>query len=180
MTHPFTIDHQSINKIKKNSTHTGTIIFIQIKLFVEIEIMIFKQKIFPILHHSIIGQQQLRLFKQTCRLNRIENVLIIGSGLMGSGIAQSCATSGHFNSITLQDVSDQQLNVARKNIEKSLSKLLEKKKINIDNNVEKTVARIHFSTEMKPMDDKNLLIIEAIPELLEAKQNLFKNLWFDF
>lgn len=40
------------------------------------------------------------------------------------------------------------------------------------------VKRITFSTEMKPVDDKNLLIIEAIPELLEQKQNLFKNLQF--
>lgn len=47
--------------------------------------------------------------------------------------------------------------------------------VNIDN-VEEVANRITFSTEIKPANDKNLLVIEAIPELLEPKQTLFKNL----
>lgn len=67
-----------------------------------------------------------RFFSQTSPLNRVENVLILGSGLMGSGIAQSCATSGKFNSIVLQDINTEQLNKAQKRIATSLEKFKEK------------------------------------------------------
>ncbi|KAH9517996.1 hypothetical protein DERF_008601 [Dermatophagoides farinae] len=126
-----------------------------------------------------LQQQQFRYFSQTQSLNRIENVMIIGSGLMGSGVAQSCATSGRFNSITLQDVSQEQLDKARKRIHQSLAKLKEQKRINIDD-AEAVTNRITFNTQIKPVDDKNLLIIEAIPELMEAKQKLFKDLCEQF
>ncbi|OTF74131.1 hypothetical protein BLA29_013915 [Euroglyphus maynei] len=75
-----------------------------------------------------LQQQLIRYFSHTQSLNRIENVMIIGSGLMGSGVAQSCATSGRFNSVTLQDVSQEQLDKARKRIHQSLSKLKEQKR----------------------------------------------------
>lgn len=71
-----------------------------------------------------------RSISTSIRLNRIENVLIIGSGLMGSGIAQSCASSGRFDSITLQDVSQTKLDDAKKRIHQSLTKLKELKKGN--------------------------------------------------
>lgn len=132
-----------------------------------------------LLFRSINQLRHVRFFSQTAYLNRIENVMIIGSGLMGSGIAQSCITTGRFNSVTLQDVSDKQLEKARKNIQQSLSKLKAKKKINIDD-AEMVTNKINFSVEMKPANDENLLIIEAVPELLEIKQNLFKNLWLVF
>ncbi|XP_027200428.2 putative 3-hydroxyacyl-CoA dehydrogenase B0272.3 [Dermatophagoides pteronyssinus] len=125
------------------------------------------------------SQQQFRYFSQTQSLKRIENVMIIGSGLMGSGVAQSCATSGRFNSITLQDVSQEQLDKARKRVHQSLSKLKEQKRINIDD-AEAVTNRITFNTQLKPVDDKNLLIIEAIPEIMDAKQKLFKDLCEQF
>ncbi|XP_027200417.1 putative 3-hydroxyacyl-CoA dehydrogenase B0272.3 [Dermatophagoides pteronyssinus] len=132
-----------------------------------------------LLFRSINQLRHVRFFSQTAYLKRIENVMIIGSGLMGSGIAQSCITTGRFNSVTLQDVSDKQLEKARKNIQQSLSKLKAKKKINIDD-AEMVTNKINFSVEMKPANDENLLIIEAVPELLEIKQNLFKNLCEQF
>ena len=73
-------------------------------------------------------KNQVRFFSQSSPLNRVENVLILGSGLMGSGIAQSCATTGKFDSITLHDVSQEQLNKAQTRITQSLAKLKEKKR----------------------------------------------------
>ncbi|XP_054161389.1 probable 3-hydroxyacyl-CoA dehydrogenase B0272.3 [Oppia nitens] len=125
------------------------------------------------------GQQLIRLFSKTAAVNRIENVLIIGSGLMGSGIAQSCATTERFNSITLQDVNNEQLAKAKDRITKSLNNLKEKKKVNI-NSIDEVVNRITLSTERKPVVDQNLLVIEAIPELLEPKQRIFKELCSQF
>lgn len=37
-------------------------------------------------------------------------------------------------------------------------------------------ARITLSTEVKPVSEQNLLIIEAVPEVIELKQNIFKSL----
>lgn len=51
--------------------------------------------------------------------------------------------------------------------------------MNIDN-VDEVVSRITLSTQTKPVSEDNLLIIEAIPELIEPKQKIFKNLWFVF
>ena len=48
--------------------------------------------------------------------------------------------------------------------------------VNIDD-AEAVTNRITFNTQLKPVDDKNLLIIEAIPEIMDAKQKLFKDLW---
>lgn len=57
----------------------------------------------------------------------IDNVLIIGSGLMGSGIAQSCAQSKHsFASIVLQDVQQTALDNARNKMLTNLTRLKQK------------------------------------------------------
>ena len=44
----------------------------------------------------------------------INNVLVVGSGLMGSGIAQVCAQAGI--QVVLNDVSEEALERARRNI----------------------------------------------------------------
>ncbi|CAG2180968.1 unnamed protein product, partial [Oppiella nova] len=46
--------------------------------------------------------------------------------------------------------------------------------------VNEVVSRITLSTERKPQSEDNLLIIEAIPELLEPKQRIFKELCESF
>lgn len=53
-------------------------------------------------------------------------MLILGSGLMGSGIAQSSALSGKFNSIVVQDVSEKQLDVAKSKMAESLARIKKK------------------------------------------------------
>ncbi|KAI1307234.1 putative 3-hydroxyacyl-CoA dehydrogenase [Halotydeus destructor] len=107
------------------------------------------------------------------RQMKVENLLIIGSGLMGSGIAQSSAMSGKFSSIVVQDVSDKQLDVAKARLAESLQRI---KKKNPDLDVEKVASSITWSTKIEPKSDKNLLIVEAVPEKLELKQKLFKDL----
>jgi len=68
-----------------------------------------------------------------------------------------------------------QLEISRKGIESSVQKLHSKKLINIES-VDKAVNSIHFTQKIEPKADKNLLIVEAIPELLDAKQKIFANL----
>lgn len=97
---------------------------------------------------------------------------------MGSGVAQVAATSGKFNSIVLQDISQDQLNKASANIKSSLQRI-QKKDPSIDPDV--ILSRITLNTNVEPRDVGNgLLVIEAVPEKLELKQNLFKNLYQKF
>jgi len=100
------------------------------------------------------------------------NVGIIGSGTMGSGIAQVAATSGC--TVKLFDSNKKALNNSRNALGKILSRLVEKGKIN---DIEK--SRIHgnisYVENLQDLSDSNITI-EAIIENLEIKQNLFSKL----
>lgn len=54
---------------------------------------------------------------------KVENVLIIGSGIMGCGIAQCTAMAGKFKSIVVQDISEKQLEVAKSQMAGSLQRM---------------------------------------------------------
>jgi len=60
----------------------------------------------------------------------IQKVLVIGSGLMGSGIAQVCAQAGI--QVFLYDVSQEALVKAIKTIDWSVGKFIEKGKLDED------------------------------------------------
>lgn len=118
--------------------------------------------------------KQLRCFSTTSSRMQIENVLILGSGLMGSGIAQSCAQSSHqFNSIVLQDVEQRSLDKAKENMLISLARM-KKKLPEIDE--QQIVSKIKFTSKVEPASDRNLLVVEAVPEIIGLKQNIFKDL----
>ena len=105
----------------------------------------------------------------------IEHLLILGSGLMGSGIAQVSAASGKFKSVVVYDIKQEQLNKAKDTIHASLTRV-QKKDPSV--NPDQVVSRITFSTEVKEAGIGNgLLVLEAVPELLDLKQNIFKNLY---
>lgn len=99
-------------------------------------------------------------------MNRIG---IIGAGTMGSGIAQVAAMSG--TDVVIYDQNDAALQVAKNSIQKSLSKFLEKEKITAED-LTATFGRIKFADSLMAMADAEL-VIEAIIENLEIKQNLF-------
>jgi 3-hydroxybutyryl-CoA dehydrogenase len=101
----------------------------------------------------------------------INKVLVVGSGLMGSGISQVCAQSGI--DVMLNDVSDEALSKARNGIEWSVGKLVEKGKLGED--LQTIVGRIHFSSTLDQLEAVDLAI-EAVFENLEVKQPIFKTL----
>ncbi|RWS01034.1 hydroxyacyl-coenzyme A dehydrogenase: mitochondrial-like protein [Dinothrombium tinctorium] len=68
---------------------------------------------------------------------KVENLLVIGSGLMGSGIVQSAAHNNrNLKSIVLQDISEDPLNKAKSKIEQNLNKIKQKE---ADTNVDEIV-----------------------------------------
>jgi 3-hydroxybutyryl-CoA dehydrogenase len=103
----------------------------------------------------------------------IKNVAIIGSGIMGSGVAQVSAVAGY--DVVLQDINDQALGRAKSGIKFSLEKLAAKGKI-APALVEEALAGIRFTTDLNQAAEDADLVIEAVFENLEIKQELFKKL----
>jgi len=101
----------------------------------------------------------------------IKSVLVIGSGLMGSGIAQVCAQSGI--NVMLQDASQAALEKAKKNIAWSVGKFVEKGKLNEDR--ETILDRIALVDKIESGIDPDLAI-EAVFEKIEIKREVFKTL----
>jgi len=100
-----------------------------------------------------------------------QKVLVVGSGLMGSGIAQVCAQTGI--QVLLYDVSKDALVNAIKTIDWSVGKFIEKGKLDEDR--DSIMARIRLITDIT--DGKEVdLAIEAVFEKLELKQEIFQKL----
>ncbi len=101
----------------------------------------------------------------------IQKVLIIGAGLMGSGIAQVCAQAGI--QVFLYDVSGEALDKAVKSIEWSVAKFIEKGKLT--ENRKTIIERVHTIDKIKSAPTVDLAI-EAVFEKLELKQKIFREL----
>ena len=101
----------------------------------------------------------------------IQKVMVVGSGLMGSGIAQVCAQAGI--QVGLHDVSKEALVNAIKTIDWSVGKFVEKGKLIEDK--DSIMARIRLITDFKEGQEMDL-VIEAVYERLELKQEVFRKL----
>lgn len=97
---------------------------------------------------------------------------IIGSGTMGSGIAQVAAQAGC--TVKLVDVNAIALEKSRLALENTLSKLVEKEKIDA-NEKSRIQANISYVTELTALADADL-VIEAIVENSEVKRKVFAEL----
>jgi len=99
-------------------------------------------------------------------------VAVIGSGTMGSGIAQVAATAGC--SVMLYDTNASALSRAKSSLEATLSKLVDKGKID-ENEKARISGNIEYIDTLNSLSDVSL-IIEAIVENLEVKKTLFSQL----
>lgn len=99
-------------------------------------------------------------------------IAIIGTGTMGNGIAQAFAQGGY--NVVMKDLSEELLQRAVKNIDKSLSKLAEKEKIS-ENDKQQTLGRIATTLSYDDIKDCGL-VVEAIAENMELKKRVFREL----
>ncbi len=97
---------------------------------------------------------------------------IIGSGAMGAGIAQVIAAAGH--NVMLLDVNGEALERAGKNIKGSLDKQVAKGSITAEK-ADEIFGNISLTQDYSSFCECHL-VIEAIVEDLELKQNLFREL----
>jgi len=99
-------------------------------------------------------------------------IAIIGSGTMGSGIAQVAATSGC--AVKLFDLNQEALTKSKNALESTLSKLVEKEKIDTTekSRIQNNISYVNALNDLSDSD----LVIEAIVENLEVKRKVFSEL----
>ena len=103
----------------------------------------------------------------------IKNITVLGSGIMGHGIAQVSAMAGY--NVVLRDIEQEFLDKAMGKIKWSLDKLVSKEKISED-------QRDEIFSRIKPIVDLNDavrdsdLIIEAVPEIMDLKKKVYAEL----
>ena len=100
------------------------------------------------------------------------NVAVIGSGLMGAGIAQVAATAGH--RVVLRDVSQVALERAVADIRTSLERFVAKGKLSsVD--AAAAIARITATVDLEDVADADI-VVEAVFETIEVKHEVFREL----
>ncbi|OXS26183.1 MAG: hypothetical protein BI182_15000 [Acetobacterium sp. MES1] len=102
----------------------------------------------------------------------IQTIGVIGAGQMGAGIAQAVATGGY--RVILYDIKEEYCENAKEKIYASLKKRAEAGKITTDL-VENTIEKINTTEDLKQLGICDM-VIEAVPEVLELKQSIFKEL----
>ena len=102
----------------------------------------------------------------------ITRVGVVGSGLMGSGIAEVCARAGL--DVVVREIDSAAVSAGRARIEGSLSRAVKKGKLAADDR-DAALARITVGTDLGLLADRDL-IIEAATENPAVKARLFKDL----
>jgi 3-hydroxybutyryl-CoA dehydrogenase len=102
----------------------------------------------------------------------INKVFVIGAGTMGNGIAQVSAQAGY--DVIMSDIKDEFIKKGMAAIEKSLDRLVKRETIQ-EGEKAAIIARIKTTVDNNDARDADL-VIEAAPEILELKKNIFKQL----
>ncbi len=101
----------------------------------------------------------------------VKKIGVVGAGTMGTGIAQVAAASGF--EVVLNDVADDLIQRSLKIVDKSLTKLSEKGKIEEDK--DKIISRIKTTTQLADIKDVDF-VVEAVFEDFEVKKKLLGEL----
>ena len=116
------------------------------------------------------------IIKDTRRLSdvdQITNVAVLGSGVMGHGIAQIAATAGY--KVALRDIQQEFLDRAMDKIAWSLDKMVSKSKITSE-------QALAIRSRIRPVVDINEavagadLVIEVVPENMALKRIVYEEL----
>ena len=102
----------------------------------------------------------------------IKKIVVIGSGTMGHGIAQTYAANGY--KVTVVDIKPEALEIAKKLVASNVKTMLDADFITAAQ-AEATEANLSYTTDMKIAADADL-VIEAVPEDPDLKSKIFAQL----
>jgi len=121
----------------------------------------------------VTGQWPARVLEtMALKLEDVTTIGIVGAGQMGRGIAQVCATAGYH--VRLIDVAEPPLMEALAKIRTGLERAVERGSLT-DHQAGEVLGLIHPIVQLERLEDAQL-VIEAIPEDLALKQELFADL----
>ena len=103
----------------------------------------------------------------------IKKICVVGAGVMGSGIAQVCAQAGF--PVNMYDIKQEFIDKGLNNIKGNLKRSVEKGKISQDE-ADKILGRIATTIDLKQAAKDVDFVIEAAPENMEIKKQVFKDL----
>ena len=103
----------------------------------------------------------------------IKNITVLGSGVMGHGIAQVSATAGY--NIVLRDIKEEFLDKAMEKIRWSLDKMVSKQKITRERRdiiLSNITPMVELDQAVRDAD----MVIEVVPEIMELKKKVYAEL----
>jgi 3-hydroxybutyryl-CoA dehydrogenase len=103
---------------------------------------------------------------------KVEKVMVIGAGQMGSGIAQVCAQAGY--NVLLNDINQEFVERGLGVINKNLSRNVDKGRLTMEQK-QRILSRLTASTDLRDASDIDL-VIEAAVENMEIKTKIFADL----
>lgn len=109
------------------------------------------------------------------KFEEIKKVGVLGGGIMGGGIAQTYAVAGY--TVAVRDINDDAINATRHAVfdgKWGIKRGVERGKLPFDDAVA-AIERVSFGTGLDVLADCDV-VIEAIPEKLELKQQVFAEL----
>ncbi len=103
----------------------------------------------------------------------VKNITVLGSGVMGHGIAQVSATAGY--NVVLRDIKQEFLDKAMEKIKWSLDKLVSKGKISKEEG-DSIFSRITPIVDLNKAVKNAELVIEVVPEIMDLKKSVYAEL----
>jgi len=103
----------------------------------------------------------------------IKNITVLGSGVMGHGIAQVSATAGY--NVVLRDIKQEFLDKAMEKIKWSLDKLVTKEKITKEDG-DAIFSRITPIVDLNDAVKDAEMVIEVVPEIMDLKKQVYAEL----
>ena len=110
------------------------------------------------------------------QIEDIKHIGVLGGGVMGGGIAQILASLGGFR-VTIRDISQDILDATREEVvdrKWGVKRAVERGKLGFDQAV-RAIDAVSYTLDLADVADCDL-IIEAVPEKLDLKQAVFKEL----
>jgi enoyl-CoA hydratase/3-hydroxyacyl-CoA dehydrogenase len=104
---------------------------------------------------------------------KVKNITVLGSGVMGHGIAQVSATAGY--NVVLRDIKKEFLDKAMEKIKWSIDKLVSKEKISKEEG-DSIFSRITPIVDLSDAVKDAELIIEVVPEIMDLKKKVYEEL----
>jgi 3-hydroxybutyryl-CoA dehydrogenase len=107
------------------------------------------------------------------RIEEIKKIAVLGSGIMGSGIAEVAAKANY--NVAMTDVTEELVRHGLESIKASLNRIINKGKIS-KGDADAALSRIKGTTDMREAARDAQVIIEAITEDVNLKKKVFKEL----